>query len=152
MTQGSPKRAATVAVATPCWPAPVSAMMRVLPMLPREQHLADAVVDLVRPGVVEVFALEIDFRAAEMTRQPLGEIERTGAADIMRKQCVQFGFECRIILRRNPGLFQIQQQRHQRLGHIASAERAEMPRWIRAGAKAVRRRLSCRGLPLPPAR
>src|ERR687893_215352 len=32
MTQGRPKRAATVAVATPCWPAPVSAMIRVLPM------------------------------------------------------------------------------------------------------------------------
>ena len=32
ITQGSPKRAQTVAVATPCWPAPVSAMMRVLPM------------------------------------------------------------------------------------------------------------------------
>jgi hypothetical protein len=26
------KSAATVAVATPCWPAPVSAMIRVLPM------------------------------------------------------------------------------------------------------------------------
>ena len=30
-TQGSPIRAHTVAVATPCCPAPVSAMMRVLP-------------------------------------------------------------------------------------------------------------------------
>jgi tryptophan synthase beta chain len=32
VVHGRPKRAATVAVATPCWPAPVSAMMRVLPM------------------------------------------------------------------------------------------------------------------------
>ena len=32
ITQGSPNRAATVAVATPCCPAPVSAMIRVLPM------------------------------------------------------------------------------------------------------------------------
>ncbi len=32
IVQGSPNRAATVAVATPCWPAPVSAMIRVLPM------------------------------------------------------------------------------------------------------------------------
>jgi hypothetical protein len=32
IVQGRPKRAATVAVATPCWPAPVSAMIRVLPM------------------------------------------------------------------------------------------------------------------------
>ena len=31
-THSSPKRAHTVAVATPCWPAPVSAMMRRFPM------------------------------------------------------------------------------------------------------------------------
>jgi hypothetical protein len=31
-THSRPTRAATVAVATPCWPAPVSAMMRRLPM------------------------------------------------------------------------------------------------------------------------
>ena len=31
-THCMPKRAATVAVATPCMPAPVSAMMRCLPM------------------------------------------------------------------------------------------------------------------------
>ena len=30
-THGSPSRAHAVAVATPCWPAPVSAMMRRLP-------------------------------------------------------------------------------------------------------------------------
>src|SRR5437773_2665843 len=32
MTHLKPNIAATVAVATPCWPAPVSAMMRVLPI------------------------------------------------------------------------------------------------------------------------
>ncbi len=31
-SHGSPNSAQAVAVATPCWPAPVSAMMRVLPM------------------------------------------------------------------------------------------------------------------------
>ncbi len=31
-----------------------------------KQDLADAVVDLVRAGVVQLFALEIDLRAAEM--------------------------------------------------------------------------------------
>ena len=43
---------------------------------PGEQDLAEAIVDLVRAGVIEVFALEIDLRAAEMLRQALGEIER----------------------------------------------------------------------------
>ena len=31
-SQGSPNNAQAVAVATPCWPAPVSAMIRLLPM------------------------------------------------------------------------------------------------------------------------
>ena len=38
-----------------------------------EQDLADAIVDLVRAGVVEILALQIDFRAAEILGQPLGE-------------------------------------------------------------------------------
>ena len=45
-------------VATPCWPAPVSAITRVLPIRLVEQRLAEHVVDLVRAGVVEVLALE----------------------------------------------------------------------------------------------
>ena len=74
---------------------------------PREQDLAQAIVDLVRAGVIEVFALEIDFRAAEMLGQALGEIERAFAADIMRQQPVQFGLEGRILLGRLIGLLQI---------------------------------------------
>ena len=41
-----------------------------------QQDLTDAVVDLVRAGVVQLFALEIDFRAAEMRGHALGEIKR----------------------------------------------------------------------------
>ena len=41
-------------------------MMRVLPMRLREQDLAERVVDLVRAGVEQVFALEINLRAAEL--------------------------------------------------------------------------------------
>ena len=50
---------------------------------PRQQDLAHAIVDLVRAGVVELVALEIDLRAAQMLGQPFGEIERARAADIM---------------------------------------------------------------------
>ena len=45
-----PMRAQTVAVATPCWPAPVSAMMRLFPMRPGQQYLSDGVVDFVGAG------------------------------------------------------------------------------------------------------
>jgi hypothetical protein len=41
-----------------------------------KQDLADAIVDLVRAGVIELVALEVDLRAAEMLGQPLGKIHR----------------------------------------------------------------------------
>ena len=41
---------------------------------PRQQDLAQHVVDLVRAGMVELVALQIDLGAAEMLGQPLGEI------------------------------------------------------------------------------
>ena len=44
-----------------------------------EQDLTEAIVDLVRAGVVELVALEVDLRAAEMLGQPLGKIERATA-------------------------------------------------------------------------
>ena len=40
---------------------------------PRQQPLAQRVVDLVRAGVQQVFALEINLRAAQLLRQPLGK-------------------------------------------------------------------------------
>jgi hypothetical protein len=43
------------------------------------QHdLAQHVVDLVRAGVVELVALHVDLRAAQMLGQPFGEVERLG--------------------------------------------------------------------------
>ena len=39
-----------------------------------QQSTADGVIDFMRAGVIQVFALEIDFRAAQLTRQVLGEI------------------------------------------------------------------------------
>ena len=64
-----------MAEATPCWPAPVSAMIRVLAHPLGEQDLAKAIVDLVGAGMVEFIALEIDFCAAKMLGQALGEIQ-----------------------------------------------------------------------------
>ena len=49
---------------------------------PGQQDLAHAVVDLVRAGVVQLLALQIDLRAAEVLGEPLGEIERARPADI----------------------------------------------------------------------
>ncbi len=45
------------------------------------QGLADAVVDLVRAGVVQVFALEPDLRPAQFARPARGMVDRAGPAD-----------------------------------------------------------------------
>src|SRR3546814_7150071 len=66
---------------------------------PGEQDLADAIVDLVCAGVIEILALQIDFCAAEIGRQPLGEPQRAGTADIMFEQIVEFGLEGGVGLR-----------------------------------------------------
>ena len=41
------------------------------------------VVDFVRAGVIEVFALEPDLRAAALLAESLGKIERRWAADVV---------------------------------------------------------------------
>ena len=68
-----------VAVATPCWPAPVSAMSLRLAHAAGEQRLADGVVDLVGAGVGQVFAFEVDGRAAGLGGQAFGA-ETEGSA------------------------------------------------------------------------
>ena len=59
---------------------------------PREQRLADRVVDLVRAGVREVLALQVDAPAGRLG-QPLGEEQRRGAADVVAQQRVELGPE-----------------------------------------------------------
>ena len=65
----------------------------------REHDLAEHVVHLVRAGVIQFLALEIDFRAAKMLRQPLGKIERRRPPDIMREVVIHLLLEGRIGLR-----------------------------------------------------
>ena len=94
-THFSPNRAQTVAVATPCWPGAGLGDDPGLAHAPRQQDLPEHVVDLVRPGVVQLVALEVDLRAAEPLGQPLGEIERRRTPDIVLPQVVHLGPEVR---------------------------------------------------------
>ena len=58
-----------------------------------QQDLAHAVVDLVRAGVVQLVALEVDLGAAEVPGQPLGEPQRAGPADVILQVGVELGLE-----------------------------------------------------------
>ena len=70
-----------------------------------------------------------------MLGQSLGEIKRRRPADIVFEVAVHLRLERRIGLGVGIGFFQIEDQRHQRLGDEASAENAEMPALVGAGAE-----------------
>src|SRR5262249_33282160 len=103
----------------------------------RQQDLAEHVVDLVRAGMVEVLALEIDFRAPQMLGQALGEIERARPSDVVLEVAVHLLAKARIGLGLGIGLLEIENERHQRLGDEAAAVEAEMPAVVRPGAERI---------------
>jgi hypothetical protein len=110
----------------------------------RQQDLADAVVDLVRAGVVQLVALEPDLGAhtlgcilAQFLGEAGREIERAGPADIVFEQVVEFGGNAGSALAFAVFLLEIEDQRHQRFGDIAAAELAEMAALVGLVAEAV---------------
>src|SRR5579864_1958952 len=96
------------------------------PHAPRQHRLAQAVVDLVRAGVQQVFTLDIDSRAAQLFSQPPREIERGRTSGVGMEQLVQFRLKCRIFARFEERALQLFERRHQHLGHVAPAVRSEM--------------------------
>ena len=66
---------------------------------PREQQLPDGVVDLVRAGVAQVLALQVDARA-EVSGEALAERQRRRAPDVRAEEVVVLGLEALV----GPGL------------------------------------------------
>jgi hypothetical protein len=98
-----------------------------------QDDLAQHVVDLVRAGVVQLVALHVDLGAAQMLRQPLGEIQRArggrrSASTDRPSRPRSWGRSWRMLV----ALFQFQDQRHQRLGDEAPAEHAEAALLVRS--------------------
>ena len=104
----------------------------------QSQHdLAEHVVHFVRAGVVELLALEVDLRPAEMAGEALGEIKRRRPPDIGREMMVHLGLEGGIGLGVVVSALEIEDQRHQGLGDEAPAIEAEMAALVRASAIGV---------------
>ena len=101
-----------------------------------EQRLAQAVVDLVRAGVEQVFALEPDARAAEGLAEVFGEVERRGAAGVVVQEIGEFGLEGRVFARREIGGFEFFDGRHQDFGDVAPAVGSEVSAGIGLGGHA----------------
>ena len=93
----------------------------------RKQCLADGVVDLVRAGVVQVFALDVDLRAAAALRQPPSVVDRARPPHIVLELVVKLGLERGIGARALIGIAQLVERVRQRFGDEHAAVGAEMP-------------------------
>ena len=60
-----------------------------------------------RPEMVEVFALQVDLRAAELGAEVAAMEYRRGAATVMGEKLGQFGIEIRVVLIFKEGLCQL---------------------------------------------
>jgi hypothetical protein len=102
-----------------------------LPHPAREQTLTDRIVDLVRAGVTEVLALQVDLRAAEAPGQVLREVERRGPSGVFAQAVAELGFEVGSAPPFLVGCLELEQRRHQCLGDVAPAEFSEVTGAIR---------------------
>ena len=110
-------------------------MIALLAHAPRQQGLAQAVVDLVRAGVQQVLALDVDLRAAVDFAQALGVIERRGPAGVVGEQILQLGLKRRIEARFQIRLLQFFERRHEDFGNVSAAVGTE----VSAGVGRLRR-------------
>ena len=90
-----------------------------------QQRLAERVVDLVRAGVQQVLALEVD-GPAQLRGQPPGAVQRRGPARVVAQQLGQLGGVGRVLAGLQPRGLELVQRRDQGLGHEAAAVGAEL--------------------------
>ena len=131
--QGRPKSAATVAVDAVLARAGFGDDS-LLAHATSEQNLAQAVVDLVRSGVEQVFALDVDFRAAQFFAEAPGVIQRRRPACVVFQQVVEFRMERGVLFRFLIRLLDFLQRGHEDLRDVASAVRSEMARGVGLGS------------------
>ena len=100
---------------------------------PGQQHLAQAVVDLVRAGVEQVLAFEKDARAAQVFAQTLGFVQRRRTAGVVVQQVVEFGLKSGVLAGGVIGLFELLQRGHERLRDVAPAVGTEVAAGVGGG-------------------
>ena len=91
-----------------------------------QQGLAQHVVDLVRAGVVEVFALEEDPHSPGVLGEALGLGQQRGPAGVVLVQVRDLGGELGVGLGLLEGVFEFVQGRDQGFGHPSAAVGAEV--------------------------
>ena len=109
-----------MAVATPCWPAPVSAITRVLPIRLVSSAWPSTLRILWAPVWLRSSRLS-RIRAPDLLREPLGDVERARQPGVLAQDRVELGDEGRVGHRVLPGDGQLVEGGHERLGHEAAA-------------------------------
>ena len=104
---------------------------------PGQQDLAEHIIHLVRAGVVELLAFEIDLGAVAMLGETLGKVKRRRPTDVVGQIAIHLFLEVEVGLRRGVGFFQFKHERHQRLGDKAPAIDAEMAVFVRTGTERI---------------
>ena len=115
--QSSPSFAQAAAVATPCCPAPVSALC--------QKTLPDCVVYLVRARVGEPLKLYVDLRAPEHLRSGLREQERRLASDVVPLNRLKLLQEAFVLHGFSESHLKLVERPSEDLRHIFSAELIE---------------------------
>ena len=92
----------------------------------REQRLAHGVVHLVRAGMVQVLALEVEARAADRLRPAMRVVQRRGPAHVVPKLRIQLGEEPGVLRTAFVGVAQLRHRTHQGLGDERAAVGAEV--------------------------
>ena len=136
-SQGSPRTAAAVAVATPCCPAPVSAMMRVLPSFFASSTCPRALLILCAPVWQRSSRLSQSSANGSVRSRSRrsARYKRRRPTDVAGEHRAPLALELRPEHHLVKRALELDQRRHQRLGHEAAAELAEIarPRLDRVG-------------------
>src|SRR5579885_3384666 len=97
----------------------------------REENLAERVVYFVRTRVREVFALEVDARAARVLGQTRGEEERRRAARIITQQRGELVLKTLVVARHVERLGQLFERRDESFWHVATTVRPPVAARVR---------------------
>jgi hypothetical protein len=101
----------------------------------RQQALAQPVIDFVRTGVEQVFALQVDARAAEMLRQAIGKLQRRGPPREVAQQAFELALEIPVRARLVVGALELLEQRHQSFRHVAATVGTEAATLVGPGLR-----------------
>ena len=96
-----------------------------------QQRLAQAVIDLVRTGMQQVFALDVDLCATQAFAEAFCVVQRRWPPRVGMQQMVELFMELGVLLRFVVGPLQFFERRHQHFGNVAPAVGPEVPASVR---------------------